>query len=330
MDTLIPESALAVFAGVFGLLLGSFGTVLAYRVPRGESIMGRSHCPSCGHMVTWVENFPVFSWLVLRGKCRHCGNKISPRYPLTELLTAGLLALAAIKFGFAIETLAYGLLFWLLVVLTVVDFEHHRLPDALVFPLIVIGFLLLVAAAVKDGQFGRWSPLSWVSAALVALELGVVFDFRRLFAKKKVEEEPEPAPGAHWGGLVFIAVWTILLVWAAVEGTTVSLAGSVIGAALFSGLFFGIVFIKPAGMGAGDIKLAIALGLFCGYLGAPRLVLVAAFLAFLVGGTLGGLLILLGKVNRKTALPFGPFLALGPTNAIFVGKDIADPYLGSF
>ncbi|MDQ3955235.1 MAG: prepilin peptidase [Actinomycetota bacterium] len=328
MDSLIPEGVLAVVAGVFGLILGSFGTVLSYRVPLGESIMGRSHCPSCGHMVTWVENFPVFSWVLLRGKCRHCGNRISPRYPVTELLTGVLFALAALKFGFTLETLAYGLFFWLLVVLTVIDFEHHKLPDALVFPLIAGGVLLLVAAAAVDGRFGRWSPLAWVASAVVLLEIFLVFDFKRLFSKR--EETPEPDPRVRWEGLIFVAVWAGLLVWSAIEGTTTSLSGAAVGAALFSGLFFGIVYIKPAGMGAGDIKLAIALGVFCGFLGAPKIVIVAAFLAFLIGGVLSGVLMMLGKAGRKTALPFGPFLALGTTVAIFVGNDIADAYLGTF
>lgn len=328
MDTLIPDGVLAVFAGIFGLILGSFGTVLAYRVPRGESIMGRSHCPSCGHMVTWVENFPVFSWLLLRGKCRHCGNRISPRYPFTELLTGILFALSALKFGFTLETLAYGLFFWLLVVLTVIDFEHHKLPDAVVFPLISGGVLLLVAAAAVNGGFGRWSPLAWVAVAIVLLEMFLVFDFKRLFSKK--EEPPEPDPGVRWEGLIFVAVWMGLLIWSGIEGTTTSLSGSVIGAVLFSGLFFGIAYIKPGGMGAGDIKLAIGLGIFSGFLGAPKVVMVAAFLSFLIGGVLGGLLMMVGKAGRKSALPFGPFLALGTTIAIFVGNDIADAYLGTF
>ncbi|HYH27807.1 MAG TPA: prepilin peptidase, partial [Actinomycetota bacterium] len=88
----------ALFA-VFGLILGSFLTVVVYRVPRREGVArGRSRCPSCGTEIRAVDNIPVFSWILLRGRCRACGRRVSPRYPLTEVATAALFAAASLAF----------------------------------------------------------------------------------------------------------------------------------------------------------------------------------------------------------------------------------------
>src|SRR5687768_15573196 len=105
---MFDEGVMRVFyvvsAGVLGLIFGSFATALAYRLPRGESIStGRSKCPNCGHTIGVAENIPVFSWLFLRGRCKHCGNEISARYPLTELVTSLLFVGAAFEFGLSVE-----------------------------------------------------------------------------------------------------------------------------------------------------------------------------------------------------------------------------------
>lgn len=141
-----------VFTGILGLIFGSFGTVAAWRIPRRENIVsGRSHCPSCGAMITAFENVPVLSWVILRGKCRHCGNPISIRYPLIELTTGVLFAGAAAKFGWSVETFVFAAFFWVLVVLTVIDLDHKLLPNRIVYPAFVVGWAGLVAAAIADG-----------------------------------------------------------------------------------------------------------------------------------------------------------------------------------
>src|SRR5205809_2095499 len=89
----------AVIFGVFGLLVGSFLTVVTHRTPRGETVVaGRSKCPSCGATIRARDNVPLLSYLLLRGKCRACGAQISPEYPLTELATALLAAGASLRF----------------------------------------------------------------------------------------------------------------------------------------------------------------------------------------------------------------------------------------
>jgi len=139
----------AVFAFLGGLLLGSFTTVVAHRVPRGESIVGpRSRCPACGVQIAAYDNVPVFSWLMLRGRARCCGAAISPRYPLTEL-TLGLLyaATVLVLWGDPGE-IALGLVFvTVLLAVTLTDLERRIVPDKI----LVAGAVLAVAiAAVAD------------------------------------------------------------------------------------------------------------------------------------------------------------------------------------
>ncbi|MDQ3939761.1 MAG: prepilin peptidase [Actinomycetota bacterium] len=140
-------------AGILGLIFGSFATAAAYRIPRREPLSkGRSKCPNCGATVTALENIPVVSYLVLRGRCRHCGARISLRYPLVELVTAILFALTAAKFEVRLESLAYAAFFWVLVVLTVIDLEHQLLPNRVVYPAFVVGWVLLTIAALVHGE----------------------------------------------------------------------------------------------------------------------------------------------------------------------------------
>jgi leader peptidase (prepilin peptidase) / N-methyltransferase len=150
------EVILIVFAAVLGLIFGSFATASAYRIPRHEPISkGRSKCPHCGATIRAVENIPLFSYLFLRGRCRHCGHRISPRYPLIELATGALFALAAWKFGLSVEAIVYAGFFWALVVLTVIDLEFKLLPNRVVYPAFVAGWVGLVVAALMDGETDR-------------------------------------------------------------------------------------------------------------------------------------------------------------------------------
>jgi leader peptidase (prepilin peptidase) / N-methyltransferase len=102
-------------------------------------------------MVTALENIPVFSWVFLRGKCRHCKQPISVRYPLMELLTGILFAVATLKFDLSLELVVYCGFLWALIVLTTIDLEHKLLPNRIVIPLFVSGWIgLIVAALVND------------------------------------------------------------------------------------------------------------------------------------------------------------------------------------
>lgn len=238
--------------------------MVAYRVPRREGIVsGRSKCPSCGTQIAALENIPVVSYLALRGKCRHCGTRISARYPLAEAVTALLFATAVLHFEITFAAVAYAALFWVLVVLTVIDLEHKLLPNRIVYPSVITGAVLLTVAAIVDGDLER----------------------------------------------LRLALW---------------------GAATFAGFLFVVAFIYPAGMGGGDVKLAILLGLFLGYSGGIGVTLVGMFLSFLIGAIVGVAVMVIGGGGRKTAVPFGPFLAAGTVIAIVCGRSILDAYLAGF
>ena len=130
------------FTLLLGLAIGSFLNVLIYRVPRGLSIVWPpSHCPVCGHRLAWKDNIPLLSYLLLRGKCRYCGARISPRYPLIEATNALLYLGLAWRFGFQRLLVFYWALASLILALSVIDLEHHRLPDPLTLALGIIGFL---------------------------------------------------------------------------------------------------------------------------------------------------------------------------------------------
>ena len=142
-----------VLVGVFGLLIGSFLNVVVWRVPRGESLVSPpSHCPGCDTPIKPYDNIPVVSWLLLRGRCRRCGERISARYPLVELGTGLLFAALVVRIGLDWALPAYLYLGAICVALTLIDLDHQRLPNVIVLPSYVVGGVLLGAAALLDGE----------------------------------------------------------------------------------------------------------------------------------------------------------------------------------
>jgi leader peptidase (prepilin peptidase)/N-methyltransferase len=246
----------AALAGAFGLIIGSFMNVVAYRLPRGESVVfPASHCPSCDTPIKPYDNVPVLSWLVLRGRCRSCHSSISARYPIVEAVTAGLLVAVVLAKG-ADSDAWIGLAFVVLLVpVTLIDLDHRIIPNTLM----LIG-------------------------TVVSLAILLLTD-----------------PGALTEHLI---------------------------AAVAAGGFLLIAAIaRPGGMGMGDVKLAFVMGLFLGRNVAP-----AMLAAFLVGSLIGGAIMARKGVSegRKTAIPFGPWLALGGLVGLFFGDAIVDWYLDNF
>jgi leader peptidase (prepilin peptidase)/N-methyltransferase len=148
----VVTGLLAVFLGLIGLAVGSFLNVVAWRVPRKESLTTpRSHCPSCSTQLANRDNVPLVSWALLRGRCRTCQASISARYPLVELTCALLFAATAVHFGLSYALPAYLVLAAGLVALSVIDFEHKLLPNRIVYPTgITVGILLSLAALAED------------------------------------------------------------------------------------------------------------------------------------------------------------------------------------
>ena len=249
--------AVAVIAAVVaGLLIGSFLNVVVYRLPRGESLLRpRSHCPGCGTAIAPYDNVPVVSWLLLRGRCRHCRAAISARYPLVEATTAILYALVVLAKDDAVEIALGLLLVTALVPITLIDLDLRLIPNRITLP-----------------------------AAVAALIAGVVFD---------VSFVPEQLiAGAAAGGFFLLAALAY-----------------------------------PRGMGMGDVKLAGMLGLYLGRAVAP-----AIFVALIAGVVVGGVIVARvgARAGRRTAVPFGPFLALGGLFGLFFGDAVMDAYLDRF
>ena len=167
---------LYVWSAIFGAVLGSFGNVLIWRLPRDLSIVRPgSHCPQCNKAIQFYDNIPIISYLVLGGRCRYCHAKISIRYPLVELASALLFLSSAVAFGWTLATLFYGLFLVALLVLTIIDIEHWLLPFAIMIPMTVIG---VIGAAIQATlPFGQ---------AFIGSALGLFFFFGIMYVGKWV------------------------------------------------------------------------------------------------------------------------------------------------
>ena len=157
----------ALTVALFGLVIGSFVNVAIVRLPAKRSLLKpRSSCPACDTPIAWHDNIPVLSFLALRGRCRACGAPISWRYPIIELVTAGLLVAAWAHFGIGADFFVAALLLATLVAITGIDLDHQIIPDKITLPGIVTG---VVANLAVPG--GSWSD----SLLGIALGGGVFF-----------------------------------------------------------------------------------------------------------------------------------------------------------
>jgi leader peptidase (prepilin peptidase)/N-methyltransferase len=128
----LAEPVLITVAGLFGAMLGSFLNVCVHRLPRDESVVRpRSRCPRCGAPIAWYDNVPIVSWLLLRGRCRHCREPISVQYPLVELAVAATWAGSVAWYGISLAALAAALLVTLLLGILLTDARHMIIPDEL-------------------------------------------------------------------------------------------------------------------------------------------------------------------------------------------------------
>ena len=147
-----PQWLIYIVIGVFGLLFGSFFSMVTWRLPRMIGMdglqqikamsMSRSQCSSCHTGLTWKQLIPVFSWLFYRGKCAHCQAKVSARYLWIELFTLAMTFIPFMLFGLTEKAFIYVLLMWFFVVITVIDIEHQLILDSLSLPLVWLGLLV--------------------------------------------------------------------------------------------------------------------------------------------------------------------------------------------
>lgn len=142
----MPEWLLWVYAGVLGGCVGSFLNVCIYRLPAGESVVSPpSHCPSCDMAIGWRDNIPVVSWLLLRGRCRGCGTRISPQYPLVELVSAAIWVAAVARYGLEWEALVVAIFFTFLLGIALTDARTYIIPDQFSIGGAIAGLLLSFA-----------------------------------------------------------------------------------------------------------------------------------------------------------------------------------------
>jgi leader peptidase (prepilin peptidase)/N-methyltransferase len=210
-----PIPTALVFA-LFGLMVGSFLNVCIYRLPRRESIVfPASHCTACGKEIQWYQNLPVLSWLFLRGRCAHCGDRISIISPLVELLTGYIFLLHYQVFG-ATWLIIPRILFGCgLIVLAFIDLRHRILPNAITLGGTVVGFL-----------FALVLPPGWL-ASLVGILIGggVLFAIGELYLRWRGIE------GMGMGDVKMLAMIGAFLGWKAVLVTLVlaSMSGALVG-----------------------------------------------------------------------------------------------------
>jgi leader peptidase (prepilin peptidase)/N-methyltransferase len=179
----------------------------------------RSRCPDCGHQISALENIPVFSYLALRGRCSECGTRISPRYPLIEILTGILSAIVAWHFGYGWPLAAALLFTWSMIPLSVIDLEHQLLPDAIILPVLWAGLVLSLFGVFVD------STTSIIGAAAGYLSLWTVYQVFRLLTGKQ---------GMGFGDFKLLALCGAWMGWQALPAIIVlsSLVGAVVGISL--------------------------------------------------------------------------------------------------
>lgn len=163
--------SMVIITFLFGLIIGSFLNVCIHRIPRGESIIfPASHCPHCGYFLKPWDLIPIFSFLILRGRCSSCGEKILRRYPFVELLTGILFSLLVFKYGFTVKTFYYCFFAALLIVIAFVDLENFLIPNK-------VNLVLLVSGIIFHFLF---SPLGLVNPILTFLGTGFLFLFLQI------------------------------------------------------------------------------------------------------------------------------------------------------
>lgn len=187
------------FAALFGLVLGSFLNVCISRLPHHQSVVTpRSRCPRCGNLIRWYDNVPVLSYVILRGRCRHCHSRISVIYPLVEIITASLFAAALARFGPTAEFLKAAVFIMLMEVLIFTDYTERIIPHAVTISGMVLGLVFSLLAPIHDRIFTdvfglRGWPTWFVSIADAlagalfgaGLFYGVAWFFRTLVDSEK-------------------------------------------------------------------------------------------------------------------------------------------------
>lgn len=284
---MIVEVLSYLFLFVSGTFIGSFLNVVADRLQNGESIfVGRSHCEKCKKPLAPKDLLPILSFISLKGKCRYCSTKLSYYYPISEIITGLAFVIIAMYIELFQSTssqlwigfLYIAFIFSTYIVITISDLKYRIIPNKVVFTAIfvVLAFNLVNMAIILTTSYLR----------LKGDEFGVYL-----------------IDAGFWSSRALLMVK--------------SFAWNIASAFAIAGFFLFLIYItKGRGMGGGDVKLGLLIGLFNSL---PNNVL-AIFLAFLLGAAYSLVMMILRKRSIKDTIPFGPFMVLGSVIAFFYGQ----------
>jgi len=335
-----------------GSVVGSFLNVCIHRMPLGMSIVSPpSHCPHCKYSIPWYLNVPLVTWLWLRGKCKNCGAPISPRYLLVELLTGVAFLSCWVVFGAqsAVFALVYGLVIAGLIVATFIDFEHFIIPDEITIGGMVAGFVGSFFFPVLHGEQSLTGGMKQ-SALGIAVGAGLIYFILRLgkllFGRQKLtlpantrivfsetavhlpdKDIPYEELFYRQSDVIAMEAHTVELVDRCYKDVLVRLSPKRLrigddeldpeAVPHLEAVSAGIVLPREA-MGLGDVKFMGAIGAFLGW----QAVIFSLLVSSMIGSFVGVALILLGKREWSSRLPYGPYIALAAVIWLFGGRQI--------
>jgi len=294
---MLQQTLLYILTFISGLFFGSFLNLVSDRILKNEKILfGRSKCDHCNKPLKAQQLIPLVSFALQKGKCAMCGKKLSWYYPFSELLT-GLAFAGSAYYAGVFELLGTGsivsFVFLILIasayiIIFLTDLKHQIIPNKVVYPAIILVVLFMIVNA-SVYLISTYSKLKSDPFGVYLLEAGYL----------------------HVQGLHILK----------------SLGITFLSALLIAGFFFLLVRItKGRGMGAGDIKLGLLIGLFNGF---PQNI-IAIFSGFLIGAIASLFLILFKVKSMKDTIPFGPFLIIGSIVALIWGYDLWSFYTTLF
>jgi leader peptidase (prepilin peptidase) / N-methyltransferase len=345
----------------FGSCAGSFLNVCIYRMPLGMSVVSPpSHCPHCKYSIPWFLNIPLVTWLVLRGKCKNCGATIAPRYFLVELLT-GLTFLGCwYRYGHESAWLAvvYALFLAALIAATFIDFEHYIIPDEITIGGMAVGVVISALlpklhdeSLITGGLMKSVIGLAVGAAVIYAILRGGKFFFGKqrfalppnskiVFTETSVHLPDQEIPYEDIfyrnSDTVVVQAQTVELIDRSYRNVRVRLA--LLARQLEVGedkidpetcqhmeIVTSELVLPREAMGLGDVKFMAAIGAFLGW----QATIFSLMASSMIGAAVGITLVLFGRRELSSKLPYGPYIAMAAAIWVFAGKWIMQHYFAS-
>lgn len=348
----VPFPFWAAVMFVFGSIVGSFLNVCIYRMPLGLSVVSPpSHCPHCKYSIPWFLNVPLLTWVSLGGKCKNCRAPISPRYFLVELLTGVAFLGCWLRFGHESAWLAvvYSLFLAGLITATFIDFEHFIIPDEITLGGMGVGVVLsvllpslhgeeLITGGMKASILGLVVGAGVIYAILRAgkllfgrQRLGFPANTKIVFSETAVHLPDREIPYGELfyrkSDAVILQAQTVELVDRGYANVRVRLA--LLGKKLEIGdevldpetchhleVVTSELVLPREAMGLGDVKFMAAIGAFLGW----QATIFSLMVSSMIGAAVGLVLIVSGKREWSSRLPYGPYIAAAAVVWLFAGK----------